>query len=142
MRAKRRPPADIDSYIAEFSPDVRARLKKVRATIREAAPDAIEKISYRMPAFALRGSLVWFAAFENHIGLYPGASGVSKFARRLGSFDYAKGSVQFPHDRPIPFSLIADIVAFRVAENLERAAKAAKPPRTARRGSRRRSRAS
>jgi uncharacterized protein YdhG (YjbR/CyaY superfamily) len=140
MPTKHPPPSDIDSYITAFRPEVRARLKKVRATIRKAAPDAIEKISYRMPAFALCGSLVCFAAFENHIGFYPGASGVSKFARRLRSFHYAKGSVQFPHDRPIPFGLIADIVAFRVAENLERVARASKASRTARRGPRRGSR--
>lgn len=113
-------PTDVDSYIAPFPAPIRARLRKVRAAVRRAAPGAREKISYRMPAYALCGSLVWFAAFENHIGFYPGASAVKKFARRLRSFDYAKGSVQFPHDRPIPLDLIADIVAFRVEQNLAR----------------------
>lgn len=118
MPAKKAP--DVDAYIAPFPTEIRARLKDLRAAIRRAAPDALEKISYRMPAYALCGTLVWFAAFENHIGFYPGASGVKEFARRLRAFHYAKGSVQFPHDRPIPFDLIADIVAFRVKENLAR----------------------
>jgi len=136
-----RAPLDVDSYIKPFPSGVRARLKRMRATIKRAAPSAIEKISYRMPAYALCGSLVWFAAFEHHVGFYPGASGVKKFARELRAYKYAKGSVQFPHDRPIPLDLVAAIVAFRAAENLSRFAaaprgKAATAGRRAPRGSR------
>ena len=142
MRATRAKPKDIDAYIATFPPPVRARLRKLRATIRRAAPDAREKISYRIPTFALCGNVVHFAAYERHIGFYPGASGVKKFARELRSYDFAKGSVQFPHDRPLPLDLIAEIVAFRVAENLARyAPKARATSRAARGKPRRRARA-
>jgi len=120
MAAQRLKAADIDSYIAAFPPAVRARLRKMRTTIRRAAPHAREKISYRIPTFALCGNLVHFAAYEHHIGFYPGASGVRKFARELGAYEFAKGSVQFPHDQPLPLELIADIVTFRVKENLAR----------------------
>jgi len=134
--------ADVDAYIAAFPPAVRARLRKMRTTIRRAAPDAREKISYRIPTFALCGNLVHFAAFDHHIGFYPGASGVKKFARKLGAYEFAKGSVQFPHDRPLPLDLVAQIVSFRLAENLARyAPKAAAKPRSARTGARRKTRA-
>ena len=138
MVARRLKASDIDSYIAEYPPAVRARLRKMRTTIRRAAPDAREKISYRIPTFALCGNLVHFAAFEHHIGFYPGASSVKKFVRELRAYEFAKGSVQFPHDRPLPLDLIADIVAFRVEENLARYA----PKPDARRGKARNSRRS
>jgi uncharacterized protein YdhG (YjbR/CyaY superfamily) len=118
MRTKQPAPPDIGAYIAAFPPEVRARLEKVRETIRAAAPDAHEKISYQIPTFALCGNLVHFAAFKNHIGFYPGAAGVKKFARELAGYEFAKGSVQFPHDSPVPFGLIRDIVRFRVKQNL------------------------
>ena len=118
MRTKQPPPADIDAYIAASPSAARERLEHVRATIRKAAPDARERISYRIPTFALCGNLVHFAGFANHVGFYPGAAGVKKFARDLASYASAKGSVQFPHDRPIPLALIAKIVAFRVEQNV------------------------
>ena len=142
MAAKQTTAPDIESYIAAFPPAVRARLRKMRTAIRRAAPGAREKISYRIPTFALCGNLVHFAAYEHHIGFYPGASGVKKFARRLGSYDFAKGSVQFPHDRPLPLDLVAEIVRFRLAENLARyAPKADAKPRSTRVGARRKARA-
>lgn len=142
MEAQRLKAADIDAYIAAFPPSIRARLRKMRTAIRRAAPDAREKISYRIPTFALCGNLVHFAAFEHHIGFYPGASGVKKFARKLGAYEFAKGSVQFPHDRPLPLDLVAEIVRFRLAENLARYAPTAdKKPRTARRAAGRKARA-
>ena len=132
---------DIDSYIAAFPPSVRARLRKMRTAIRRAAPDAREKISYRIPTFALCGNLVHFAAWEHHIGFYPGASGMKKFARELGAYEFAKGSVQFPHDRPLPLDLVAEIVKFRRAENLARYAPKAAKSRSTRGGARRKARA-
>jgi uncharacterized protein YdhG (YjbR/CyaY superfamily) len=142
MGAQRLKAADIDSYIATFPPAIRARLRKIRTAIRRAAPDAREKISYRIPTFALCGNLVHFAAFEHHIGFYPAASGVKKFARELGAYRFAKGSVQLPHDRPLPLDLIAAIVRFRRAENLARyAPKADAKSRAARGGVRRKARA-
>jgi uncharacterized protein YdhG (YjbR/CyaY superfamily) len=142
MPARSPKAADIDTYIAAFPPSIRSRLRKMRAAIRHAAPNASEKISYRIPTFALCGNLVHFAAFEHHIGFYPGASSVKKFARELNSYDFAKGSVQFPHDRPLPLDLVAEIVRFRLAENLVRyAPKADAKPRSARRVSGRKTRA-
>jgi uncharacterized protein YdhG (YjbR/CyaY superfamily) len=108
----------IDEYIAAFPPKVRAILKRVRATIRRAAPQAQEAISYQMPTFRLNGNLVHFAAFEKHIGFYPSPSGIEKFQRELSGYKWAKGSVQFPLDRPIPYDLIRKITRFRVQESL------------------------
>jgi uncharacterized protein YdhG (YjbR/CyaY superfamily) len=110
-------PATFEEYAALFAPDVQARLRSVREAIRAAAPpEATETISYRMPAFHLGGVLVWYGAHANHIGFYPRASGVAAFAKELSDFPHAKGSVQFPFNRPLPLDLIARIVRFRVAE--------------------------
>ncbi|HBL74799.1 MAG: hypothetical protein A2W90_08040 [Bacteroidetes bacterium GWF2_42_66] len=115
------PPASIDDYIARFPKDVQVILEKLRQTIRDAAPDAEETISYQMPTFRLKGNLVHFAAYTNHIGLYPAPSGIEAFKKELSSFKGAKGSVQFPIDQPLPFNLIAKIIEFRVSENLGKA---------------------
>ncbi|MNH98722.1 hypothetical protein D3C73_514680 [compost metagenome] len=113
--------SSIDEYISLFPPTVQDKLQTLRKVIGEAAPDAKEKISYQMPTFALHGNLVHFAAYKNHIGFYPGASGISAFLDELSAFKNAKGSVQFPIDELPPYELITRIVQFRVAENLERA---------------------
>jgi uncharacterized protein YdhG (YjbR/CyaY superfamily) len=128
MRTKQPAPPDIDAYIAAFPAEIRKRLESVRATIRKAAPDAREKISYQIPTFALCGNLVHFAAFQRHIGFYPGAAAIKEFARDLARYDSAKGSVQFPHDTPVPFGLIRKIVKFRVKQNLAKDA-SRRPPR-------------
>ena len=107
----------IDEYIAAFPADVRTRLSRLRATIRRAAPDAVEKISYRIPTFALNGNLVHFAAFANHIGFYPGPTGIARFRAELKPYASAKGSVQFPLGEPLPLDLVTAIVKFRVEEN-------------------------
>ena|SRR2546429_1735545 len=121
MKTERSAPKDIDEYIAAFPNDVREILQEIRITIRKAAPDAEEKISYRIPTFTLKGNLVHFAAFKRHIGFYPTSSGIQKFKQELSAYDGAKGSVQFSLDKPIPFDLITKIVKFRVKENLEKA---------------------
>jgi uncharacterized protein YdhG (YjbR/CyaY superfamily) len=113
----------IDDYIRGFPSDVQAILSQLRATIRKAAPQAVEKISYRMPTFYLNGNLVHFAAFEHHIGFYPTPSGVASFQKKLKKYKSAKGSVQFPIDEPLPLDLIAEIVKFRVAENSRKKAR-------------------
>jgi uncharacterized protein YdhG (YjbR/CyaY superfamily) len=110
-------PTAVDDYIAGFPAPVRARLLELRAVIRRAAPRATERIAYRIPTFHLDGNLVHFAAFERHIGFYPGPSGIAAFRDRLAGYRSAKGSVQFPHDEPLPLDLVADIVRFRVGEN-------------------------
>jgi len=121
MRPNQTKPRTIDEYIAGFPPSVQEILEKFRKTIRKAAPNAEETISYQMPAFTLEGSLVYFAAFKNHIGLYPRPTAIKKFKRELSPYEGAKGTVRFPLDKPIPLALITKIVKFRVKENLERA---------------------
>jgi uncharacterized protein YdhG (YjbR/CyaY superfamily) len=113
-------PKDTDSYIASFPEKVQKLLQQVRETIREAAPQATEKISYGMLAFAQNGNLVYFAAFKNHIGFYALPSGNKAFREELGHYKTGKGSVQFPIDEPMPLDLIRKIVAFRIAENKEK----------------------
>lgn len=130
MRSGQSVPTTIDEYIAGFPPEVQTRLDRIRTVIRKAAPDAEEKISYQVPTFTLRGNLVHFGGFTKHVGFYPGASGIANFQAELAAYDSAKGSVQFPFDKPLPVRLIAAIVKFRVKENLERAqAKARKVAR-------------
>lgn len=109
-------PATIDEYITQFPPDVQALLEQMRQTIRAAAPQATEAISYGMPTFKLKGNLVHFGAYPHHIGFYPAPSGIAAFADQLASYKSAKGSVQFPLDAPLPLDLVAQIVAYRVQE--------------------------
>lgn len=108
----------INEYIHSFPPDVQSILERIRQIIRKAAPDAIEAISYQMPTFKLNGNLVHFAAFKNHIGLYPTPSGTEKFKQELLPYKSGKGSIQFPLDKPIPYELVEEIVKYRVKENL------------------------
>jgi uncharacterized protein YdhG (YjbR/CyaY superfamily) len=112
---------DIDEYISGFPEDIQEILEKVRATISKAAPAAEEKISYGIPTFTLNGNLVHFAAFKNHVGFYPTSSGIEKFKKELSVFKGAKGSVQFPLNKPIPLNLITKIVKFRVSESSKKA---------------------
>ena len=111
----------IDEYIVGCPEDVQAKLQAVRATIRAAAPDAEERISYAMPAFAQNGNLVYFAALKNHIGFYPTPSGIEAFRQETASYVSTKGALRFPIDQPLPMDLITRIVKFRVAENHARA---------------------
>jgi uncharacterized protein YdhG (YjbR/CyaY superfamily) len=116
-------PKDVDTYILSFPKEVQSILEQLRKTIHKAAPQATEVISYSMPAFKLNGMLVWFAAHTNHIGFYPGVSGMVNFKKELSVYKGAKGSVQFPFNKPMPWALITKIVKFRVAENLEKGKK-------------------
>jgi len=121
MESKKIGFTSIDEYIATFPEEIQKILEELRATIKAAAPDAEETISYQMPTFALKGNLVHFAAFKNHIGLYPTPSGTQAFKRELSIYQGAKGSVKFPLSEPMPLKLISKIVKFRVAENLKKA---------------------
>ena len=122
MSANQTAPKTIDEYIAAFPKEVQEVLEKIRKTIRKAAPAAEETIKYEMPTFILNGNLVYFAAFQKHIGLYSAPrTGTEKFKKELAAYQGAKGSVKFPLDKPIPFALIGKIVKFRLKENLERA---------------------
>lgn len=115
-------PVDIDGYIAAYPVNIQNILNELRLTIKKAAPDAVEKISYSMPAFAQKGILVYFAAHSNHIGFYPTSSGVEAFKKELSDYNHSKGTIQFPHDKPLPKGLITKIVKFRVEENMIKAA--------------------
>lgn len=108
---------DVDAYIARFPKDTQARLKKIRAVIRKAAPEAEEGIGYKMPAYTFHGPLVYFAGYDHHIGFYPGAVLHTHFGKEISAYKSAKGSVQFPLAKPLPSDLVARIVAFRVKEN-------------------------
>jgi uncharacterized protein YdhG (YjbR/CyaY superfamily) len=112
----------IDEYIEAFPPEMQSILKRLRSTIRNAVPDAEEKISYQMPAFTLGGrNLIYFAAFQKHIGLYPPVKGDEKLSKEISPYKGDKGNLRFPLDEPIPYGLISRIVKFRVKEHLERA---------------------
>jgi uncharacterized protein YdhG (YjbR/CyaY superfamily) len=113
-------PSNIDEYIAIFPGEVQNILEQIRSTIKQAAPQAIEVISYGMPAFKLNGILVWFAGYSKHIGFYPKASGIEVFKKELSVYKNAKGSVQFPLDKPLPLELISEIVKFRLEEDLQK----------------------
>jgi uncharacterized protein YdhG (YjbR/CyaY superfamily) len=113
----------IDEYISNFPPDVQKKLQHLRAVIKAAAPGAQEKISYQMPAFALKGILVYFAAYKNHIGFYPTASGIEAFKNHFSGYKWSKGAVQFPLNEPLPMELICKIVKFKVAENYKKTVK-------------------
>jgi uncharacterized protein YdhG (YjbR/CyaY superfamily) len=107
----------MDEYIASFPKHVRNVLEELRRVIKESAPKAGETINYGIPTFKLNGNLVHFAAYKNHVGFYPTPSAIEAFEKELSSFKHAKGSVQFPLDKPIPFDLVKKIVKFRVKEN-------------------------
>jgi len=114
-------PKNIDEYIASFSPDVQAILERIRLTIKQAAPEAKETISYKIPAFTLDGTLVYFAAFKKHIGFYPPVRGDAKLEKSTSRYAGEKGNLQFPLDQPIPYCLIERIVKLRVKQNLSKA---------------------
>jgi uncharacterized protein YdhG (YjbR/CyaY superfamily) len=118
---KKAPIETIDAYIALLPNSVGVILQTLRQTIMAAAPEAKECISYGMPAYKLKGILVYFAVHKNHIGFYPTASGIDAFEKELTKYHGAKGSVQFPLDKPLPLELISRIVKFRVKENMEKA---------------------
>lgn len=123
MNTSNRKFKDIDEYIRIFPPDVQKILEHLRTIIHENAPGAEEAISYGMPTFKLNGNLVHFAAFEHHIGFYPTPSGIEAFEKELDPYKHAKGSIQFPLDKPIPYGLVKRVVQFRVKESLERGKK-------------------
>jgi len=113
-------PKNINEYIAGYPKKIQKLLYRLQATIKKAAPQAEEVISYGIPAFRLNGMLVWFAAYSKHIGFYPRISGIEAFKKELSAYLGAKASVRFPLDKPLPLGLIIKIVKFRVNENSQR----------------------
>jgi len=118
---EKKSPATIDEYIALYPEEVRARMSRLRQVIREAAPEAQEKISWQMPTFVLHGNLIHFAAFKSHIGIYPAPTGILAFEDELAQYPKSKGAIQFPHGKPIPYELIGRIVRYRAEENTREA---------------------
>jgi uncharacterized protein YdhG (YjbR/CyaY superfamily) len=110
----------VDEYIATFPESTKSLLEEIRKTVKEAAPDAEEVISYNMPAARLNSILVYYAAYEKHIGFYPTANGIEAFKEELSSYKWSKGAVQFPIERPVPFDLITKIVKFRATQVLHK----------------------
>jgi uncharacterized protein YdhG (YjbR/CyaY superfamily) len=129
MNTDHTPPRNIDDYIAGFTPDTQKILRKIRSTIRKAAPQAEETLKYQMPTFTLNGNLVSFAVYKKHIGVYPVPAGTKKFQKQIAPYRSAKSTVRFPLNEPIPFDLISQLVKFRVKENLARTKAAAKRSR-------------
>ncbi|MDD1775791.1 MAG: DUF1801 domain-containing protein [Candidatus Methanomethylicus sp.] len=120
MKTQKLRPSTIDEYIAGFPSNIQVLLNELKETIQKAAPDAVETISYQMPAFRLNGILVYFAAFKDHIGFFPTSSGVSRFKDELSCYKLSKGTIRFPLSDPLPKDLVTRIVQFRVQENLEK----------------------
>lgn len=121
MKKNQPVPTTVDQYIAAYPPAVKKLLEKLRKTIKAAAPKAEEGISYMMPAYKYHGVLVYFAAFEKHIGFYAAPTGHAAFKKELAGYKTGKGSVQFPFDKPLPFDLVTKIVKWRVKENEDKA---------------------
>jgi uncharacterized protein YdhG (YjbR/CyaY superfamily) len=112
------PPQSVDEYIAAYPEDLQKKLKDIRKIIRKAAPQAVEKISYGMPAYTIKGMLLYFAMHTNHIGLYPYPSAMEAFKKEVAEYRASKGTLKFPHNKKLPIKLIAEIVKFRVRENI------------------------
>ena len=121
MVTRRLAAATVDEYIAAFSPEVQAILQRVRQTVREAAPEAEEAISYQIPAFKQNGVLVYFAAFKSHIGFYPPVRGDPALAKAVSPYAGEKGNLRFPFNQPVPFELISRITRLRLKQNLAKA---------------------
>jgi uncharacterized protein YdhG (YjbR/CyaY superfamily) len=121
MNARKVKFGSIDEYIASFPKDVQQILEQLRATVKAAAPEAGEKISYNMPTFTLNGTyLVYFAGWKNHIAFYGAPRGNPQFKEDLSAYESGQGTLQFPLNKPLPIGLITKIVKFRAAENRKR----------------------
>lgn len=120
MENKQRTFTTVEEYLGSFPPAIQKMLFALRETIKSTAPGSEEKISYRMPAYYLKGTLVYFAAFKKHIGFYATPTANPVFQKELAHYKTGKGSIQFPIDEPLPLKLISRIVKFRVRENCER----------------------
>jgi uncharacterized protein YdhG (YjbR/CyaY superfamily) len=122
MDKRTKPPATVGEYIKRSPAEVRTALQKLRKTIKTTAPEAEEVISYAIPGYKYHGMLIFFAAFKNHISVYPAPRGNEAFKKELAAYKGGKGTIQFPLGEPIPFDLVVRIIKFRMKENEERAA--------------------
>ncbi len=126
MRRNPQPSRTVDDYIRNAPAQARPKLRELRRIVRSLAPQSDERISYGMPAYFLQKNLVYFAGFARHVGFYPGAAAVIAFKRRIGNFKNAKGSIQFPLDKPLPSSLVKSILKFKLDQTPHRAPRSAK----------------
>lgn len=126
MATPRPTPASVDDYIAGFPPAVQAVLQQVRQTVRAAAPQAEEIISYQIPAYRQHGVLVYFAAFKHHVGFYPPVQGPAALVAAAAPYAGPKGNLRFPLDAPMPLKLITRITRTRLRQNIARAGAAAR----------------
>ncbi|WP_461788340.1 iron chaperone [Pedobacter sp.] len=110
----------VDEYISAFPADVQHVLQRLRAQLLQLVPQAKEKIGYGIPTLTLNGNLIHFAAYKNHIGLYPGSKAIAYFEEELQNYHTSKGTVQFPLHEPIPMHLVEKIVTFCVKQNLSK----------------------
>jgi uncharacterized protein YdhG (YjbR/CyaY superfamily) len=110
----------VDEYIESFPKEERKALREIRGVIRKSAPDATEKISYQIPAYSQNGVLVYFASFKDHYSLFGGREAIRKFKKELSNYGTSTGTIRFRKDKPVPKSLIAKIVKFRLRANLEK----------------------
>lgn len=118
MKAKSRVPKTVDEYIADFPSEVQERLEQIREIIFEVAPDAVEQISYRIPAYKTAGKiLIYFAAFREHIGMYPALQGIPQLEKDVAKYGAGKGTLRFPHDKPLPAAVVKRLVKYRAQEN-------------------------
>jgi uncharacterized protein YdhG (YjbR/CyaY superfamily) len=118
MDPKKDQPATVDEYIARCPAEIQPTLQRIRAVIREAAPQAQERIGYQMPGYYQHGALVWFGLHPHHVGFYPTGEGIEAFREELKGYKSSKGAVQFPLDQPMPYDLITKIVKHRLEVNL------------------------
>jgi uncharacterized protein YdhG (YjbR/CyaY superfamily) len=114
---KRKTPESVEAYISGYPTEIQKKLNDIRKVVKKTAPEAVEKISYGMPAFTYKGILLYFAVHTNHIGLYPYPSAMEAFKIELAQYHSAKSTIRFPLNKPLPLKLISEIVAFRVQEN-------------------------
>jgi len=115
---KRKVAQSVDEYISGYPAGIQKKLNDIRKVIMKAAPEAVEKISYGMPAYTHKGVLLYFAVHTNHIGLYPYPSAMYAFREEIAAYRTSKGTIQFPLSKPVPLKLISEIVAFRLQENI------------------------
>lgn len=118
MNSNEKPIKSVEDYIQGYPPEIQQRLYAMRAAVKNEVPQAEERISYGMPAYFFKGPLVYFAAFKNHIGLYPAGSSIEILAPEIEKFKHSKGAIQFPLSQPLPLDLIARIIKYRLAENI------------------------
>ena len=120
--AKMKSYSTVDEYIALAEPKVKKALKDIRKTIKTTAPKAEEVISYQIPGYKYHGMLVFFAAWKDHISLYPAPWSAESLKKEMSVYKGSKGTIKFPIDEPMPLALIKKMVKYRVKENEERAA--------------------